>query len=141
MWWWQSLGYTPAGVECWNGMRALDYLETRPEVDAKRIGVTGPLRRRGDVAGGSPAADERVKCVVPVAGIADLHAHVSEGYAGRLRDGVIAGHCDCMYMVNTYRWDFAAGDRPCAPRGRCCWATATRTTSSRCPATAAWPTR
>src|SRR5262249_9941767 len=29
MWWWQSLGYTPAGIECWNAMRALDYLESR----------------------------------------------------------------------------------------------------------------
>jgi hypothetical protein len=53
------------------------------------------------------AADERVKCIIPVAGIADLLAHVSEGYPGRLADGVVAGHCDCMYMVNTYRWDFA----------------------------------
>jgi hypothetical protein len=30
MWWWQSRGYTPAGVEAWNCIRALDYLETRP---------------------------------------------------------------------------------------------------------------
>src|SRR5262245_32317008 len=22
-WWWQTVGYTPAGVECWNGIRAL----------------------------------------------------------------------------------------------------------------------
>ena len=39
-WWWNSRGYTPAGVEAWNCVRALDYLETRPEVDASRIGVT-----------------------------------------------------------------------------------------------------
>src|SRR5438477_6740968 len=38
MWWWNSRGYTPAGVEAWNCVRALDYLETRPEVDASRIG-------------------------------------------------------------------------------------------------------
>ena len=24
-WWWQAAGYTPAGVECWNGIRAIDY--------------------------------------------------------------------------------------------------------------------
>lgn len=36
-WWWQARGYTPAGVECWNGMRALDYLVRRPDVDADRL--------------------------------------------------------------------------------------------------------
>src|SRR5262249_22451844 len=36
MWWWHTLGYTPAGIECWNAMRALDYLETRKEVDRTR---------------------------------------------------------------------------------------------------------
>ena len=41
MWWWLSRGYTPAGVEAWNCVRALDYLETRPEVDKTRFGVTG----------------------------------------------------------------------------------------------------
>ena len=35
-WYWLSLGYTPAGPEIWNAIRALDYLETRPEVDPKR---------------------------------------------------------------------------------------------------------
>ena len=40
-WWWISRGYTPAGVETWNAMRALDYLDSREEVDANRIGVTG----------------------------------------------------------------------------------------------------
>jgi hypothetical protein len=115
MWWWQSLGYTPAGVECWNAMRALDYLESRPEVDRKRLGVTG-RSGGGATSWWLAAADDRPQCIIPVAGIADLHAHVVEGLAPRLRKGVIAGHCDCMYFVNTYRWDFPLVLALCAPR-------------------------
>jgi hypothetical protein len=115
MWWWQTLGYTPAGIECWNGIRALDYLTSRKEVDAKRIGVTG---RSG---GGAyswfiAAADDRPQCFVPVAGIVDLWAQVVEGEAARLKKGVINGHCDCMFPVNTYRWDFAMIAALVAPR-------------------------
>ncbi len=115
MWWWQALGYTPAGIECWNAIRALDYLETRKEVDAKRIGVTG-RSGGGATSWWLAAADDRPQCIVPVAGIADLYSHLIEGVAPRLRDGVISGHCDCMYFVNTYRWDFGRVMALCAPR-------------------------
>jgi dienelactone hydrolase len=115
MWWWQSRGYTPAGVELWNAMRALDYLETRPEVDATKIGLTG-RSGGGATSWWVAAADERIKAVVPVAGIADLHAHLIEAPAPRLADGVIAGHCDCMFTVNTYRWDYAQVAALIAPR-------------------------
>ena len=40
-WWWHSRGYTPAGVEAWNGVRGIDYLAGRPDVDPQRIAVTG----------------------------------------------------------------------------------------------------
>lgn len=115
MWWWQARGYTPAGVELWNAMRALDYLETRPEVDRRRIGVTG-RSGGGAYSWWLVAADERVACAVPVAGIADLQAQVCEGSVPRLASGVIAGHCDCMFFVNTYRWDFAQVAALAAPR-------------------------
>lgn len=115
MWWWQARGYTPAGVELWNAIRALDYLETRPEVDAGRIGVTG-RSGGGATSWWVGAADERVKAIVPVAGITDLYSHLCEAPSLRLKDGVIAGHCDCMYAVNTYRWDFAQVAALCAPR-------------------------
>jgi len=107
-WWWHSRGYTPAGVECWNCIRALDYLETRPEVDATRLAVTG---RSG---GGAysfwlAAADDRVKAAVPVSGMSDLEDYV--------KPPVINGHCDCMFLYNTYQWPWTrianlVGPRP-----------------------------
>lgn len=106
-WWWNARGYTPAGVEAWNGIRGIDYLETRPEVDREKIGVTG--RSGGGATSWWVAAlDERVKVAVPVAGITDLENHVV--------DGVVEGHCDCMFPVNTYRWDFAQIAALVAPR-------------------------
>jgi hypothetical protein len=121
MWWWQTVGYTPAGIELWNGMRALDYLETRPEVDRKKFGVTG-RSGGGATSWWVAAADERIKCVVPVAGIADLQAHVvgeiepAERILPKYRRGVVNGHCDCMYLHNTYRWDYPLVGALIAPR-------------------------
>ena len=97
MWWWNSRGYTSAGAEAWNAVRALDYLETRPEVDKSRFGVTG-RSGGGATSWWIAALDERIQAACPVAGITDLENHVI--------DGTVEGHCDCMFPVNTYRWDF-----------------------------------
>ena len=107
MWWWLNRGYTPAGVEAWNCIRALDYLETRKEVDKDRIGVTG-RSGGGAYSWWIAALDDRIKVAVPVAGITDLENHVV--------DGVVEGHCDCMFMHNTYRWDYAQVAALVAPR-------------------------
>jgi dienelactone hydrolase len=114
-WWWHTRGYTPAGVELWNAIRAIDYLESRLEVDPKRIGVTG-RSGGGATTWWVAAADDRPRAFAPVAGIADLRAHVVESYPGRLVNGAIAGHCDCMYFVNTHRWDFPLVAALAAPR-------------------------
>ena len=106
-WWWNSRGYTPAGVEAWNCIRALDYLETRPEVDASRFGVTG-RSGGGAYSWWIAALDDRIRCAVPVAGITNLRDHVV--------NGCVEGHCDCMYFVNTYRWDYAKLAALVAPR-------------------------
>lgn len=97
-WWWISRGYTPAGVEAWNATRSIDYLISRPEVDKERLGVTG-RSGGGAYSWWLGAIDPRVKAIAPVAGITDLRNHVI--------DGCVEGHCDCMFMVNTYRWDYA----------------------------------
>lgn len=107
MWWWNSRGYTPAGVEAWNAIRALDYLETRSEVDKDKIGITG-RSGGGAYSWYTAALDERIKVAVPVAGITDLQNHVV--------DGTIEGHCDCMFPVNSYRWDFPQVAALVAPR-------------------------
>jgi dienelactone hydrolase len=106
-WWWQALGYTPAGVECWNGIRGIDYLCSRPDVDPKRIGVTG-ISGGGAATFWIAAADERVKAAVPVSGMSDLECYVT--------DKVINGHCDCMFLVNTYQWDWTTIAALVAPR-------------------------
>lgn len=107
MWWWNSRGYTPAGVETWNAIRALDYLQSRPEVDPERLGMTG-RSGGGFTTWFTAALDDRIKVAVPVAGIADLRSHVLEHH--------ISSHCDCAYMVNTHRWDFDRLAMLVAPR-------------------------
>jgi cephalosporin-C deacetylase-like acetyl esterase len=106
-WWWQARGYTPAGVECWNGIRGLDYLVSRPEVDAGRLAVTG-ISGGGAATFWIAAADERVRCAVPVSGMSDLESYVT--------NKVINGHCDCMFLVNTYGWEWTTIAALIAPR-------------------------
>ncbi len=106
-WWWHSAGYTPAGVECWNGMRALDYLASRPEVDPDKLAVTG-ISGGGAATFWIAAADERVKVCVPVSGMSDLESYVV--------DKVCNGHCDCMFFYNTYRWEWSTIAALIAPR-------------------------
>jgi dienelactone hydrolase len=106
-WWWNSRGYTPAGVEAWNCIRALDYLESRRDVDPARLGATG-RSGGGAYSWWIAALDERIACAVPVAGITSLRDHVVEG--------CVEGHCDCMYMLNTFQWDYAKVAALVAPR-------------------------
>ncbi len=107
MWWWNNRGYTPAGVEAWNCVRALDYLQSRDEVDGERLGVTG-RSGGGAYSWWIASIDDRIKAAVPVAGTTDLENHVV--------DGCVEGHCDCMFMVNTYRWDYPLVAAMVAPR-------------------------
>ncbi len=106
-WWWHSRGYTPAGVECLNGIRGIDYLISRPDVDSDRIAVTG-ISGGGAASFWIAAADTRVKVAVPVSGMADL-----ESYLG---NRVINGHCDCMFLYNRHRWPWTRIACLVAPR-------------------------
>lgn len=104
---WYARGYSPAGVEVWNVVRGLDYLETRPEVDAERFGITG---RSGGAAMSwfSASVDERIKVVMPVMGIST--------YAANVRDNTQRRHCDCMFPVNGAMHDMMHQGALIAPR-------------------------
>jgi dienelactone hydrolase len=106
-WWWHSRGYTPAGVECWNGIRGIEYLVSRPDVDPERIAVTG-ISGGGAATLWVAAADDRVKVAVPVSGMSDLQCYV----AGE----AINGHCDCMFLYNTFAWPWTNIAALVAPR-------------------------
>ncbi|PYQ02229.1 MAG: hypothetical protein DMF82_16805 [Acidobacteria bacterium] len=107
IWNWLSLGYTPAGVEVWNAMRAIDYLETRPEVDPRRIGMTG-VSGGGATTWFTTAVDERVAVAVP-----GLSTYT---FASQAAHWVAAGQCDCIYFHNTYLRDFPIVGALIAPR-------------------------
>ena len=92
-WWWHSRGYTPAGVEAWNGIRAVDYLLSRDDVDPQRVAVTG-ISGGGAATFWIAAADPRIAVAVPVSGMADLESYVD--------NRVINGHCDCLFCYNNF---------------------------------------
>jgi dienelactone hydrolase len=77
------VGRTWYGLLVGDGMRAIDYLLTRPEVDADRIGVTG-LGEGGGAAMYVAALDGRV------------HAAVVSGYLGKYAIAALdEEHCPC----------------------------------------------
>jgi dienelactone hydrolase len=104
---WYARAYSPAGVEVWNAMRAIDYLESRPEVDPERIGMTG---RSGGAAMTwfTAALDPRVKVAAPVMGIST--------YGVNLEHNTQQRHCDCMFPVNFARQDLLHLGALIAPR-------------------------
>lgn len=80
------LGSSVLGMRVSDGMRLVDYLETRPELDARRLGAMG-------ISGGgmhtffSTCLDERIRaCVV-------------SGYFSTFRDSILAmAHCACNFV-------------------------------------------
>ena len=75
------IGQTIINHILWDGVRMLDYLESRPEVDATRIGCTG-------ASGGGyqtmflNALDPRIKVAVPVCSTATQERMLAQGQIG-----------------------------------------------------------
>ena len=86
------IGMTPVGLKCWDASRALDYLETLPEVDAERIGVAG-LSGGGMVALFWPALERRVKL------------SMIAGYYCTFRESIFSVyHCICNCVPGLMQW-------------------------------------
>ena len=69
-------GANLARWEIWDGIRAVDYLLTRPEVDGERISITG-TSGGGFQAALIAAVDERIKVAVPSCYISALPMRIS----------------------------------------------------------------
>lgn len=107
MWNWLSLGYTPAGPEVWNAIRAMDYLETLPEVDSKRVALTG-ISGGGAITWYAAAVDPRFQVVAPVCSTWSARDQLAEHS--------VVENCDCIYFHNTFQLDFEAVGALIAPR-------------------------
>jgi cephalosporin-C deacetylase-like acetyl esterase len=107
MWYWHSLGYSPAGPEVWNAIRAADYLETRPEVDAKRLAITG-ISGGGAITWFAAAADERFQVAAAVCGTWTVGQHA--------KLDAVKENCDCIYFVNAFQYDLPTVGALIAPR-------------------------
>lgn len=70
-----SAGFTWAGLMFWDDIRSLDYLVTRPEVDASRIGCVG-LSVGGLRSCHLAALDDRIKAAVVVGWMASFPAQL-----------------------------------------------------------------
>jgi dienelactone hydrolase len=86
------LGGSTVGLRVLDGRRLIDYLETRPDVDMRRLGAMG-------ISGGgmhtlfSTCVDERIRaCVI-------------SGYYSTFRDSILAmRHCPCNFVPGLARF-------------------------------------
>jgi dienelactone hydrolase len=65
------VGQSTATYRIWDGIRSLDYLETRPEIDATRLGCTG-CSGGGTLTSYLMALDDRIVCAAPSCYITSL---------------------------------------------------------------------
>lgn len=70
------LGRPLSGIQVYENMRAVDYLQSRPEVDPNRLGITGSSGG-GNQSMYAGAYDERLRCVVPTCSVGNYQAYLS----------------------------------------------------------------
>jgi cephalosporin-C deacetylase-like acetyl esterase len=72
------IGLPLSGIQVYENLRAVDYLRTRPEVDARKIGITG-ASGGGNQTMYAGALDERLAAVVPVCSVGNYQAYLGTG--------------------------------------------------------------
>ena len=70
------VGLPLSGLQVYENMRAVDYLQTRPEVNSQQIGITG-ASGGGNQSMYAGAFDERFRCVVPTCSVGNYQAYLS----------------------------------------------------------------
>lgn len=85
-------GETMLGWRVWDVIRTVDYLETRPEVDARRIGLMG-ISGGGTVTTFGTALEPRIA------------AALISGYLNTFRDSILSiSHCIDNYVPGILQW-------------------------------------
>jgi dienelactone hydrolase len=69
------VGLPLSGLQVYENMRAADYLQSRPEVDGTKLGITG-ASGGGNQTMYAGAFDERFGCVVPVCSVGTYRAYL-----------------------------------------------------------------
>ena len=69
------VGRPLSGVQVYENMRVADYLQSRPEVDPNKLGITG-ASGGGNQTMYAGAYDERFQCVVPVCSVGTYQAYL-----------------------------------------------------------------
>src|SRR5581483_3031595 len=86
------LGQTMIGWRVWDVMRAIDWIETRPELDAKRVGCMG-ISGGGTCTTFSAALEPRIK------------AAMVSGYINTFQASVMSiSHCIDNYVPGILNW-------------------------------------
>lgn len=104
---WLAMGYSAAGGEVWNSLRALDVLAADRRVDPRRLGVTG-VSGGGSLSFLTAVADDRIKAVSTLCGVSP----VVDAIANRR----VMNNCDCFYPRNVHQHDTSVHAALLAPR-------------------------